>query len=498
MALTTGITSPLIAATNTAVESVDAAREAIARPVPAGRRLAVLVVVLDVLAGLCAAALTVGTLATWTPVATVVLALAWPLALVAAGGHSGLTADPYAVRARALAQAGAGLALVAWLTLALAPSGATTTDVRQLAISTGLLACAAPAVTLLFRAFLPLISPRQPARVVLAGHAAEVRTLLREADRTRRPAFEPVAVCLSDPAWEDDLEPMTDSWPVPVWHGTEHNLLDVVRGHGAEAVVVAPGPGITHAELRRWGAWLEGQRVELLVSSGLRDVAPARLGLTTLGGMRLLRVRPPALTGPSQLLKSAVDRVGAGLLLVLLGPVLAVLALRVRTDSPGPALYRQTRVGRHGRLFTVYKLRTMCADADRIVEELEHANESDSDGVLFKIKRDPRITRFGAMLRKYSLDELPQLINVVRGEMSLIGPRPALPCEVRGYDEDVLRRLDVRPGMTGLWQVSGRSDLCWADTVRLDLQYVDNWSWRLDADIAVRTVTAVLSHRGAY
>jgi exopolysaccharide biosynthesis polyprenyl glycosylphosphotransferase len=234
------------------------------------------------------------------------------------------------------------------------------------------------------------------------------------------------------------------------------------------------------------------------VSPGLRDVAPERLGLSTLGGTRLLRVRPPALSGPSQLAKAVMDRVVAALLLVLLAPVLGVLALLIRSDSPGPALFRQGRVGRHGRPFTVYKLRTMCVDAHHAIDELAHQNESDREGVLFKIKRDPRITRLGAWLRTYSLDELPQLLNVVRGEMSLVGPRPALPGEVEAYDPDLRRRLDVKPGMTGLWQVSGRSDLSWEDTVRLDLQYVDNWSWRMDAGIAVRTATAVLSHRGAY
>ena len=212
----------------------------------------------------------------------------------------------------------------------------------------------------------------------------------------------------------------------------------------------------------------------------------------------MVGIHPAPLTGPSRLLKDVVDRVAGLLLLVLLAPLLGVLALLIRADSPGRALYRQTRVGWHGRQFTVYKLRTMCADADSIRSDLEDKNESDQNGVLFKMKRDPRITRVGAFLRLSSLDELPQLINVVRGEMSLIGPRPALPGEVQAYAPDLRRRLDVKPGLTGLWQVSGRSDLSWDDTVRLDLQYVDNWSWWMDVRIAVRTASAVLSRRGAY
>jgi exopolysaccharide biosynthesis polyprenyl glycosylphosphotransferase len=284
---------------------------------------------------------------------------------------------------------------------------------------------------------------------------------------------------------------------VTVWPDSA-DLVQVVRAHGADAVVVAPGSGIGHAELRRWGAWLQDCGTELLVSSGLRDVSPGRLDLASLGGVGLLRVRPAAISGPTHLIKGLADRAAAALLLVLFAPLLLLLAFMVRRDSPGPAVYRQTRVGRHGRHFTVYKLRTMRADADRVVEELADDNESDKDGVLFKIRRDPRITRLGHVLRKYSLDELPQLINVVRGDMSLIGPRPALPSEVRDYHSDLTRRLVVKPGLTGLWQVSGRSDLSWEETVRLDLQYVDNWSWELDLRIALRTFGAVVGHKGAY
>ena len=331
---------------------------------------------------------------------------------------------------------------------------------------------------------------------VLVGPSSQVRELLQEAARPGgRRAFEPVAACLPDPA-SDDFDPAPEAWPVPVTCGDYDGLLDVVRTHHAEAVIVAPGPGITHADLRRWVASLQHEDARLLVSPGLRDVAPHRIGTATLGGSRLLGVCPAPLTGPSRLLKDVVDRVVGLLLLVVLAPLLGVLALLIRADSPGRAFYRQTRVGWHGRPFTVYKLRTMCADADRIRGDLEDKNESDQDGVLFKMKRDPRITRVGAILRLSSLDELPQLLNVVRGEMSLIGPRPALPGEVQAYASDLRRRLEVKPGLTGLWQVSGRSDLSWEETVRLDLQYVDNWSWRLDARIALRTAGAVLSRRG--
>ena len=191
-----------------------------------------------------------------------------------------------------------------------------------------------------------------------------------------------------------------------------------------------------------------------------------------------------------------VERVGACIGLLLTLPALLVVGLLVRLDSPGPAIYRQQRVGRDGRLFTMYKFRSMSTSADDELVHLVAFNEA--DGVLFKIQHDPRITRIGGWLRRSSLDELPQLWNVVRGDMSLVGPRPALPEEVARYDVDPRRRLVVKPGITGLWQVSGRSDLSWAESVRLDVRYVDNWSLGLDLSILARTVRAVLGHRGAY
>ncbi|MEN8704723.1 MAG: sugar transferase, partial [Nocardioides marinisabuli] len=195
-------------------------------------------------------------------------------------------------------------------------------------------------------------------------------------------------------------------------------------------------------------------------------------------------------------LKTAWERGACAVALVVLAPLLLALMALVRLDSPGPALFRQQRVGRDGEVFSILKLRTMHVDAEARLEDLREHNES--DGALFKMRQDPRVTRAGRWLRRLSLDELPQLVNVVRGDMALVGPRPPLPGEVTAYDEDALRRLAVRPGITGLWQVSGRSDLPWAMTVRLDSRYVDNWSLRLDAWILARTVRAVLGHHGAY
>jgi lipopolysaccharide/colanic/teichoic acid biosynthesis glycosyltransferase len=217
-------------------------------------------------------------------------------------------------------------------------------------------------------------------------------------------------------------------------------------------------------------------------ASSLTGVADERDGVPTL---------PPG--GWWVRIKPLVDVIAASAALIILSPMLLVIAVLIRLDSDGPAFFRQVRVGRDGELFTMIKFRTMSLNADNL-----RLSDSELDGVLFKVRMDPRITRLGSFLRRYSIDELPQLICVVGGKMSLVGPRPALPAEVANYDHNALQRLRVKPGVTGLWQVSGRSDLTWAESVKLDNQYVANISLRLDASIAVRTVGAVLTHRGAY
>ncbi|MFI9649188.1 sugar transferase [Streptomyces sp. NPDC052040] len=273
-------------------------------------------------------------------------------------------------------------------------------------------------------------------------------------------------------------------------------VLEAARRLAADVVVVVPGPCLSGVRLRRLSWALHGARCPLVVVPGLTEVAGRRVGVSSAAGLTLLSVAPPVSRGPAALLKPVTDRVGAALLILLLSPVFAAVALAVRLDSPGPVVHRQTRIGR-GRLpFTMVKFRTMVADAERIRPQLAAANEQ--DGRMFKMRRDPRVTRVGRVLRRYSLDELPQLFNVLRGDMSLVGPRPPLPDEVARYDEVELRRLAVRPGLTGLWQVSGRSDLSWDETVALDLRYVDNWCLSVDIGVLVRTVRAVLMGTGAY
>lgn len=191
-----------------------------------------------------------------------------------------------------------------------------------------------------------------------------------------------------------------------------------------------------------------------------------------------------------------MDRVGAAAILAALSPILIAVAIAIRLDSPGPIFYRATRIGLNNAPFSMWKFRSMVQDADALKDNLRALNEG--SGVLFKMRDDPRITRVGAFIRRYSLDELPQLFNVVGGTMSLVGPRPPLPDEVERYDGRVARRMLVKPGMTGLWQVSGRSDLSWEESVRLDLSYVENWSIMQDALILWRTVKAVVAKDGAY
>lgn len=263
-----------------------------------------------------------------------------------------------------------------------------------------------------------------------------------------------------------------------------------------DLVLVVPGPGLDAERIRRVGWALEGTGASLAVQLHLDGIAPHRLDPATYGGTNLVHV---ASSRPAKLptaVKACGDRVLGGLLLLLAAPLLGALVVAIRATSDGPGVFRQTRVGQDGSLFTMYKLRTMVTSAEADKASLLDANEG--NGVLFKMAADPRITRVGKVLRKLSLDELPQLVNVVKGEMSLVGPRPALPEEVAQYSSLERRRLAVRPGLTGLWQVSGRSDLSWEASVALDNHYTENWRLADDAVILARTVGAVLGQRGAY
>lgn len=276
--------------------------------------------------------------------------------------------------------------------------------------------------------------------------------------------------------------------------GAIADVVQVVADRAAEVVVVT-GSSVHGDALRRLSWALGRAGAHLVVAPDLVEVAGPRLSVRPTAGLSLLEVQ---VDQPRRRLigKSVLDLVVSLVASVVALPVVLVSVLAIRLDSRGPAFYRQTRVGIDGEPFTIYKLRTMYVDADERRAELEALSEGNE--VLFKMRRDPRVTRVGRVLRRFSIDELPQLWNVVRGDMSIVGPRPPLESEVAGYHDSVHRRLHVKPGLTGLWQVSGRSDLDWEESVQLDLRYVDNWSVSMDMLILWKTGRAVLRGAGAY
>ncbi len=278
--------------------------------------------------------------------------------------------------------------------------------------------------------------------------------------------------------------------------GSLAHVREAIELVGADTVAVAHSPGVTPESLRRMAWALEDTGVDLLVAPAFTDVAGPRIHVRPVSGLPLLQIASPQFTGAGKVVKRAIDIAATLLLLTVLAPGLLVVALLVVITSRGPALFSQQRIGRDGRPFKLYKFRSMCVDAEQRRQELLAHNES--DGVLFKMREDPRVTRVGRWMRRFSIDELPQLVNVLRGQMSLVGPRPPLPSEVAQYEQHVHRRLLVTPGLTGLWQVSGRSDLSWEESVRLDLYYVENWSVAMDAEILWKTMFAVLRGSGAH
>ncbi|WP_448809194.1 sugar transferase [Agromyces bauzanensis] len=264
----------------------------------------------------------------------------------------------------------------------------------------------------------------------------------------------------------------------------------------ADTVIFTGADTIDPRGMRQLGWELEATSTNLIVAPALTDVAGPRIHARPVAGLPLIQVDYPEFSGRKYAAKRAFDLVVSLLALVVLSPVFLVIAVLVRRDSPGPALFTQERVGLNGERFRMLKFRSMVTDAETQLPTL--LDRSDGNGVLFKLKSDPRVTRIGAVLRRYSLDELPQLVNVLLGDMSLVGPRPPLASEVERYDEWTRRRLLVRPGITGLWQTQGRSDLSWEDSVRLDLYYVENWSLTGDIIILYRTARSVVRAQGAY
>ncbi|MCV2395807.1 sugar transferase [Actinotalea sp. M2MS4P-6] len=322
---------------------------------------------------------------------------------------------------------------------------------------------------------------------VVVGPEEDVERIARRLSRSSHHGYRLTGVCLPSVGQVEDVADL----PVV---GAVADVAQVVVDRAVDVVVVA-GPALSPDALRRLSWALDRVGAQLVVVPGLVEVTGPRITLRPTAGLSLLELEVAA---PRRRLiaKTAMDRIAGALLLMVASPIIALAALSVRATSRGPAFYRQTRVGVDGAPFTMWKLRSMYVDADRRRSKL--AEQSDGNGMLFKMRDDPRVTPVGRVLRRYSLDELPQLFNVVRGEMSLVGPRPPLGEEVARYEDAAHRRLRVRPGLTGLWQVSGRSDLSWEESVRLDLRYVDNWSVMMDLMILWKTLRAVLRPSGAY
>ncbi|QTE28910.1 sugar transferase [Pengzhenrongella sicca] len=324
-------------------------------------------------------------------------------------------------------------------------------------------------------------------RTLVVGDLAAVERVVGDLQRRPREGYHITGVCVPS---LDDVQPRSD---LPIL-GAVADVPQVVADRGIEVVVVA-GKCLSGDALRRLSWALGRAGAHLVVAPDLVEVHAPRISLRPVAGLSLLEVEVSA-PRRRQLAKATMDRAVGVALLTIAAPIIGVGALMVRATSPGSPFYRQTRVGVDGRTFTMWKLRSMYRDANARRDAL--LASSDGDGVLFKMRDDPRVTPVGRVLRRYSLDELPQLINVVKGDMSLVGPRPPLAEEVAAYGDSVHRRLRVKPGLTGLWQISGRSDLSWEESVRLDLRYVDNWSVGMDLLILWRTARAVVQPSGAY
>ena len=325
--------------------------------------------------------------------------------------------------------------------------------------------------------------------VVAVGHELAVADLIGELRREPFHGLTVVGACLARPGECDTLA------GVPVYGGLD-DVTAAVKAFEADTVAVTACPEMDGVRLRSLAWELEKTSTDLCVSPALLDVAGPRTTIRPTAGLTLLHVDHPELEGFRLVVKDLFDRCAAAAALIMLAPLMAVLAITIWLSDRGPAFFTQVRVGKNGREFRIYKFRTMVIDAEQRKAELMARNEH--DGVLFKLRKDPRITAIGGHLRRWSVDELPQLFNVFLGDMSLVGPRPALPDEAAKYAEHVHRRLVVKPGITGLWQVNGRSNLSWDESVRLDLRYVENWSFTLDLQILWKTISVLLRRSGAY
>ena len=329
-------------------------------------------------------------------------------------------------------------------------------------------------------------------QVLLVGSTASVQHIAKQLARQPEAGYHVLGAVVSNGA-------------VGLLSGTEvrsfGGLTDVqsaLTTTGADTVVITSADDLPPERVRELSWSLEPGNQHLVVAPSLTDIGGPRIHTRPVQGLPLIHVETPTYVGRKLYLKRALDLVVTSVLILLLSPVFLALAILIKVGSPGPVFFVQERVGWNGKPFNMIKFRSMVVDAEARLGEISNLDRSEGNAVLFKMKNDPRVTAVGSFMRRFSLDELPQLLNVCVGSMSLVGPRPPLQREVELYDSHVHRRFLVKPGITGLWQVGGRSDLSWEDSVRLDLYYVENWSVTGDLAIHWRTLRAVLSVSGAY
>jgi exopolysaccharide biosynthesis polyprenyl glycosylphosphotransferase len=331
--------------------------------------------------------------------------------------------------------------------------------------------------------------------VLAIGELDAVHTLANELTQNPMDGYRVVAVGVPGYGPPRGEQIIVNGRSIPIIGGEGH-ALEAIRTCGADTVAIAGTEHFGVRGIRRLLWDLEPLGVDLVVSTGVMDVALSRLVMRPIAGLPLLHIEKPQYLVAKRFQKRAFDICFACAALIVTLPIFLITSVAIKFTSRGPVFYSAERIGIDGRPFSMIKFRTMVKDADKQLAQLLDVNES--DGLLFKVRNDPRITRIGGLLRRLSVDELPQFLNVLRGEMSVVGPRPPLRREVEAYDCDVLRRLLVKPGITGLWQINGRSDLSWEKSVRLDLSYVDNGSMIEDVLIIAKTLRAVFRRTGAY
>ena len=421
--------------------------------------------------------------------ASLLLALCWWFALAAVGSRDYRRIGTGASEYKAVVQSGVAILVgIALISLTL-----------QVDVSRGWLLLTLPAALVglllsrvLWRRWLNLHRHRGRfcARVLLVGSSTTTSHIASELRRHPEAGYQVVGALTTD-----DPARRTLTADIPVLGGVDQ-LLQAVSAASADTVFVTDGHGLDPARLRELGWSLEPGRQHLVMAPSLTDIAGPRIHARPVAGLPLVHVETPRYEGADRFVKRAFDVAASAGILVVLSVPLAAVALLVVTTSPGGLFFSHERIGKRGHPFRMLKFRSMVPDADSRLEELLKA-QGTVDRPLFKIENDPRVTRIGAFIRRYSVDEIPQLVNVLKGDMSLVGPRPQVAKEVALYDRAAARRLFVSPGMTGLWQVSGRSNLSWEESVRLDLFYVENWSLATDISILARTVRAVLARDGA-